>query len=102
MLSHRSAYEVLDGGDDFVGTDVFDDDDFLEEIERLVIGLREGFFLGGGAVEDVFPFIGVGEEVFVDVEEVGELSGPVELAVEIGPLVIRDPGGGIVGDSYFS
>ena len=63
-----------------------------------MVGLREGVVLGVGAVEEGLPLVGVAHEVLVNVLKAVELPRPVELAVDVGPLVVGDPGGGVLGD----
>ena len=68
----------------------------------MVVGGGQLFFLGTAAIEYFPPFVWIFHKMLVDVLEIGKLASSIELSVEIGPLIIRDPGGGIGRDGNFS
>jgi len=68
----------------------------------VVVGGGQLFFLRTAAIEYFPPFVGIFHEMLVDVLEVDKLASSIELSVEIRPLVIRNPRGGIGRNGDFS
>lgn len=83
----------MDGWDDFVGSDRFNNNDFLELVKVQVIRLREVNLLWLRTVKQHFPLIWMFHEVVLNAFHDIELASAVELSVEVWPLVFRYPGG---------
>ena len=60
------------------------------------------FLLRVAAIEYFPPFIGILHQMLMNVFETGQLACSIELPIEVRPLVVRDPIGGIGRNGDFS